>query len=97
MSETKAARKARYAGYERNRLETKAPPLRVVIAEEDGVILDGVKTRRGISKGGYAAAVLRLALRIEKLGGDSVAILEHGLSERQAAAKGKNQWTGDQP
>lgn len=97
MSETKEAKKARYAKYERDRLATKAPPLRVVVEEEYGTILDHAKARRGLSKSGYAAAVLRLALQIEKLGGDSVAILEHGRDDLQAAASGTNQWTGGQP
>jgi hypothetical protein len=91
MSETNEARAARYAGYERRRLERYAPPLRVLLAPEDEPLLLAVKTRRGVSKGGYAGALLHVALGIEKLGGDAVAAMEHAFAELNAVTSGKTQ------
>lgn len=81
MTETKKERAARYAGYERRRLEGYAPPLRVLITKDEGELLERIRRRRGIGKAAFPAALLRAALPLEMLGGDAVAVLERALEE----------------
>ena len=83
MSEVKT-RREKQAEYERNRLKKYAPPIRVLISKDEGVLLDKVQLRRGVAKGGYPAALLHQALVIEDLGGDAVRVLETARQELEA-------------
>jgi len=89
MKETKDERAARYAGYERRRLEGYAPPLRVLITKHEGELLERVRKRRGIGKAAFPAALLRAALPIEMLGGDAVAVLERALGDSKGGQEMK--------
>jgi hypothetical protein len=84
-------RRRPYTKYEKKRLEPYAPPLRALITPEEGEIFDRLKTRKGTKRGPYTSALLRVALPLEDLGGDAVAVLAQALEQLKAIKAGKSQ------
>jgi hypothetical protein len=88
LGESKEARAARYAAYERVRMNKLPPSIKVLPDKEDETRLNAVRARRGVKKGPWVAALLKQALIIEELGGDAIRVLElAGDDHRRAAAE----------